>query len=272
MIDANQPPMDSDLADSIAMLEQILEVMPQDVIALKTLYNMYLKSGQLNHAFEYLGSLTTAICCNDDKEGATFVLEQLPAYEDEYPERSAELFRQIGTVTKKAEPTPKEKAKAKRRETDKEINEELALAWRLYEENQLSQEEYSSVLHDLTEVSAKDVNVPVSVLHVLNDRGFTQMNRIINYMSSRSGVPFITLSNFEIPKELKEELPLEIPTHEGAIPFAYFGEDLLLGVLNPFNNALVDKLESVCERRCHTFLVNPEDYDTALDRMRGEKK
>ena len=33
--------IDGDLADSIAMLEQILEVMPQDLMALKALYNAF---------------------------------------------------------------------------------------------------------------------------------------------------------------------------------------------------------------------------------------
>jgi hypothetical protein len=161
-------------------------------------------------------------------------------------------------------------APSARRNKDSDISEELALAWRLYEENQLSQEEYSSVLHDLTETSSKDLDVPASVLHVLNDRGFTQMKRIINYLSERSGVPCIALPCFELDDEALSLLPIKVAVHDGALPFALFGDDLLLAVLNPFNSVLVDKAEKLCGRRCHTYLVGPEEYDAALEQVRKQ--
>ena len=53
-----------------------------------------------------------------------------------------------------------------------------------------------------------------------------------------------------------------------AFPFAFFGDDLLVGVLNPFNHSLADKVESISGHRCHTYLVDPEDYDLALGQLR----
>lgn len=264
--------IDSELADSIAMLEQILEVMPQDLDALHALYTANCRCGRRERAFEYLGMIVDVACDLEDGEAAATIVEELHSFESDFPSEAAAQLARIRTlVSSRAVAKPSGHAPAPQKAAT-DIAEELALAWRLYEEGQLTQEEYSSVLHDLTEVSSKEVNVPVSVLHVLNDRGFTQLNRIMNYMSSRSGVPCLSLASFELPGQVVDLLPLKIPACEGAIPFSFFGNDLLIGVLNPFNNMLVDKVETVSGHRCHSYLVPPEEYDAALGRLREMSK
>lgn len=272
-----QNTVSQNVADSIAMLEQILEVMPHDSDALKALYSAYDKAGQDLQAFEYLNRIVDIYVHNGDKELLPFIQKELERHESKNPSEVAAQKTRVRmasgseTVSKDAE-APADTARqapAGPGKKDADISEELALAWRLYEENQLSQDEYSSVLHDLTEVSSKELDVPVSVLHVLFDRSFTQMNRIMNYLSSRSGVPCISLSCFEFSDEIAEALPLGMAAHEGALPFAFLGNDLLVAVLNPFNHMLADKIESVSGQRCHTYLVEPEDYDLALGRLRG---
>lgn len=274
MSEAEQP-NGGNLADSIAMLEQILEVMPQDAVALKALYSAYRKSGDANKAFGFLGHLVEVAIGGEDLDLLAYVRKEFTAFEESHPSEVAAQMARIRTLVSEKEQPEKADAPAKagdgqpKANSETDISEELALAWKLYEENQLTQEEYSSVLHDLTEISSKDLDVPVSVLHVLNDRGFTQMNRIINYMSNRSGVPFISLTNYELNEQVAGALPEGIPTHDGALPFAYMGNDLLVAVLNPFNHMLADKVESGSGHRCHTFLVDPQDYDIALGKLKG---
>jgi hypothetical protein len=264
--------IDGDLADSITMLEQILEVMPDDVMAVKALYTAYCQCDQRDRAFEYLGKLADNVFDSGDLDTVNFVMEHLQAFSDEFPSETAAQLARLRTMAAPENTTPEKTTPAGGQQTDTDISEELALAWKLYEENQLSQEEYSSILHDLTEVSSKELNVPISVLHVLNDRGFSQMNRIMNYMSSRSGVPCISLLNFELPEAVGEVVPVDVAAHDGALPFGFFGNDLLVGVLNPFNNILVDKVEKVSGHRCHTYLISPEEYDPALEKFRTMKK
>jgi hypothetical protein len=262
--------MDGELADSIAMLEQILEVMPQDLTTLKALYNAYCRCGRREEAFKYLGMLVEITCSSGDSETAEFIFEQLTGFETDFPAEAAAWLERIQDVAGLSKsPGAAVSGPPAEAAVEAEIGEELALAWKLYEENQLTQEEYSSVLHDLTEVSSKELDVPISVLHVLNDRGFNQVNRIMNYMSSRSGVPCISLLNFELNEQMAEVLPPEIPSREGALPFGFFGDDLLVAVLNPFNNLLVDKVEKRGGHRCHTYLVSAEEYDIALGKLRA---
>jgi len=267
--------IDDNLADSIAMLEQILEVMPQDADAIKALYSAYRKTGKDEESFEYLSRLIDVCIGGNDASQIMFIQKELAHFENSFPSEVAAQNARIRILADtsasprsgRSNPT-KDQPSAGIRAKETDISEELALAWRLYEEGQLSQEEYSSVLHDLTEVSSKVLDVPVSVLHVLNDRGFTQMTRLMNHLSNRSGVPALMLSNFELTEEVAHSLPIDVAAHEGALPFAFFGDDLLVGVLNPFNNKLADKVESISGHRCHTYLVDPEDYDLALGRLR----
>ncbi|MEE9367673.1 MAG: hypothetical protein V3V05_02300 [Pontiella sp.] len=263
------------LADSIAMLEQILEVMPQDTDAIRALYNAYCNGGQLEKAFEHLNSLVNIISGGGDPEIFEFVQRQLPRFNEIFPSEVAAQTARIRTMegSLNIQPTSQTTAssndsKSNDQSAEIDISEELALAWRLYEEDQLSQEEYSSVLHDLTEISSKELDVPVSVLHVLNDRGFTQMNRILSYLSSRSGVPYVSLKNFELNETVVGAIPLDFSAHDGALPFSFFGNDLLVAVLNPFNNMLVDRIETESGHRCHTYVVEPADYDAALEKLR----
>ena len=272
MSDQNQ-----NFADSIAMLEQILEVMPQDMDALKALYSANLKSGFPDKAFDYLSRLMDLAAGNGEMELFAFLEEQLPRFEGSHPSESAAQLARLRTLQgvhkinqgiSKSRQQEVEDQQAIDDAAESKGGEELALAWRLYEENQLSQEEYSTVLHDLTEISAKDIDVPASVLHVLKDRGFMNMSRIISYLSEHSEVPFISLTNFELSEELAGVLPDEFMTNEGALPFGFLGNGLLVAVLNPFNNDLVDRIEKASGHTCHTFLVEADDYDEALQRFR----
>jgi tetratricopeptide (TPR) repeat protein len=262
------------LANSVAMLEQILEVMPQDPDALKALYSAYLRGGNVGRAFDYLSRMIEVALRGKDLGLLAYIGQELPNFEDSHPAEVAAQIARLRTLSsaETAMPSPSQgeagdAAGGPRVELD--ISEELALAWRLYEESQLSQEEYSSVLHDLTEISTKELSVPASVLHVLHDRGFTHMGQVVDYMSNRSGVPTLTLRNFELDQKAAASLPLDVAEHDGALPFAFFGNDLLIGVLNPFNNMLVDKVENESGHGCHTFLVEPADYDAALDKLRA---
>lgn len=273
----NPKTVDRNLADSIAMLEQILEVMPHDADALKALYSAHRKMGEDKNAFEYLNRIIDLHIGGNETGLLPFIRNELNYFEAKHPSEVAAHTARLRMTGDGAVASARsgdavggsssgDRKAPRKNEVD--ISEELALAWRLYEDGQLSQEEYSTVLHDLTEVSSKEVNVPVSVLHVLSDRAFNQMNRIMNYLSSRSGAPTISLSNFEISEEVANSLPLDAAAHDGALPFAFLGNNLLVAVLNPFNNVLVDKIESDSGHRCHTYLVTSEDYDIALGKLR----
>ena len=268
--------LDQNLADTIGMLEQILEVMPQDIDALKALYNANFQNANVQRSFDYLSRIVGVASDVMDPELFDYLLNELPKFEQSYASEVAmqqeriEALLGMNAIHEEVSFEPDRIEESQNNQSSEaDISEELALAWRLYEENQLSQDEYSTVLHDLTEVSSKELNVPVSVLHVLSDRGFSGITRIMVHASNRSGMPFISLDNFELDEAAVKSLPQDYPLHEGALPFGFMGNNLLVGVLNPFNSTLFDKIERESGHRCHAFLVEPIDYDATLSAVRA---
>lgn len=261
-----------DLDGSIAMLKQILEVMPDDTMAMKALHEAYCDGGRRDEAFAYLRKLVDLACGEEDAELGKYVADRLIDFEGEFPsEVSVEALRLRSAFSSDGGEESDAGgggggAPAQTGETD--IAEELSLAWMLYEESLLSQEDYSMILHDLTESSGRELTVPVSVLHVLSDRGLPHINRIMNHISSRSGTPCISLSDFELPDQIETLFPMDVMMHDGALPFAIQGKELLVAVLNPFNAGLAERIERISGRRCHAFLVFPEEYDAALKTLR----
>jgi hypothetical protein len=145
---------------------------------------------------------------------------------------------------------------------------EMALAWELFQDELLTQEEYSNVLHDLTEMSTRRVGVPVTVLHVLHDRQFSRIERLMSHLCQKHSMPMMVLSQYDENEEISRTLPLEFCEGNGLIPFAEVGDDLLVGILNPIDQELLKDAERVCGRRCHPYLVTPDEYDRQLEQIK----
>ena len=148
------------------------------------------------------------------------------------------------------------------------IDAEMALAWDLFQDEQLSQEEYSNVLHDLTEMSSRQMGVPVTVLHILHDRQFSRMERLMTHMCQKHEVPIMVLSQFDGNEEIGRQLPLDFISRNGAMPFAKVGDDLLLAILNPLDKELQEEARALCGKRCHPYLVTPDEYDLQLGKIK----
>jgi len=254
----------------VETLEQILEVMPEDYFTLHTLYETFIKLEQPEKAFEYLARLADFATRSRNEEGVTFVLQQYEALEEPGPEVEGRKI-QLRTLRAELAGGSLEQAPEGAGEVSaaaQDIEAEMALAWDLYQEEQLTQEEYSNVLHDLTEMSSRAVGVPVTVLHVLHDRQFSRFERLMTHLCSKSGIPIISLSSYEENEDFNEALPLDFMARRGVLPFAGIGDDLLVAVLNPFDKKLVSKAEEAGGKRCHPYLVSPDEYDRRLAQIK----
>lgn len=252
-----------ELQQTAAMLQQILEVIPDDLFTLRALYETFLKLELPEEAFDCLKRLDDDARALQNAEMMTFVFNQYTSIADEMPEvrKRMERLSELQRATGVADGATSAKPSAGRKS---DIESEMALAWDLFQDEQLSQEEYSNVLHDLTEMSASNVSVPVTVLHILQDRNFGRFERLMTHLCQKSGVPIIALSQFDEREELREVLPLDFISRNGALPFAQVGRDLLLAVLNPLDKVLIRRADELSGRRCHAYLVSPQEYDQRL--------
>jgi hypothetical protein len=267
----SEPNNREDLQQTAVMLEQILEVMPDDLFTLRALYDTQLKLEKPERALDCLKRLDDGARAAQNSGMIAFVIEQYESIVEHLPELRNRIDRlheaQLVSNLMDAEPVG-DKATDGR---NGGIESEMALAWDLFQDEQLTQEEYSSVLHDLTEMSAREVSVPVTVLHILHDRNFSRFERLMTHLCQKSGVPIICLAHFEEQESLRDALPLDFISRFGALPFSQVGGELLLAVLNPMDRALVKQAETLSGRRCHIYLVAPQEYDQRLLQIKNAR-
>ena len=179
-----------EVRDAIDAFEQILEAIPNDRMALETLIDAYDQINDRKKALEYVVRLAEVIDEDRDTETAPRLIQKLRALGSNDPsaKQMIEKLQKLVVPTRKAEaPTaPRSTPLPKRKVID--VTAELALAWNLVQAGELTQEDYSNVVHDLTESSSKKVEVPVTVLHVLHDRTFKNLDKVLTFLSSQSGL------------------------------------------------------------------------------------
>ncbi len=263
-----------EVRDAIDAFEQILEAIPNDRMALETLIDAYEQISDRKKALEYVIRLAEVIEEDRDTEAAPKLIERLRALgpNDAAAKQIRDnLLKMITPARKEAEAGPARKSPiAKRKVID--VTAEMALAWNLVQAGELTQEDYSNVVHDLTENSSKNVEVPVTVLHVLHDRTFKNIDKVLTFLSSQSGLPIINLSNFEIQKDTYKLLPEDFMMHRGAIVFELMGRDALVAILNPYDTELRKDVESLTGKACHFYMVSAESYDNCLGGIRAALK
>jgi len=262
------------LGQNIEMLEQILEVMPDDLVTLRALYETSVKLGDSEKAFKTLTRLDDQARAAQNADMIDFVLQQYEQIGDDSSEIQGRMarLREIKTASGLLQDEAESAAPAaeRRQDGDSRLDAEMALAWDLFQDDQLSQDEYSNVLHDLTELSSQHMGVPVTVLHILRDRQFGRMERMITHLSQKHEIPVMMLSFFEGNEDACRQMPLEFVSGNAILPFEKVGGELLVAVLNPLDHDLVEEAQALCGTRCHRYLVSPDEYDQQIARLKTD--
>jgi tetratricopeptide (TPR) repeat protein len=266
---------EEDLWAAIAAFEQILEIMPNDRASLETLSHAYEQLGDMARAVELMVRLGGVLVAESDGTAAAELLEKLRALAPS-DERVKDLAAKVAKLAEKKEVPAVE---AERTEgapvyppeaLNRGFNmaDELAFAWATLEANEMSQEEYASVVQDLTEMSAGNVPATVSLLHVLESRQFKSIGRIMSYAAQKYRAPVISLDSFEFTEEVCKMLPLSWVVQRGAIVFEVLDKDLLAVVMNPFNKQTRTDVELMTGRKVHFYMALPCEFDNAVKRMK----
>lgn len=261
---------------AIAAFEQILEAMPNDIASLETLAHAYEQIGDHTRAKDYVIRLGNVLLTEGDHESARQLLEKITRYAKEDP-RAEELVARIGKTeaprreARSATPGPSAAPTRDRRpRAGFSIQDELSYAWNLHESKELSQEDYSRVVHDLTEMSTSDSLTTISVLHTLEFRAAKNLERIMSFTARQYGTPMVTLASFGFPVEAMTLLPMEFMVRRGVLCFGFIGPEALVVIMNPFNKTLRAEVEVMANRRCHFFMALPSDFDAAIAKVRAQ--
>lgn len=264
------PEEQTELEHTIQTLQQILEVMPDNTDTLRTLYGAFIQIGELEKALETLARLESAAHSVGDQDALNFVLEQYASIEDEAPElkKHADTLRTMnqGAPSQSSSNTiPHESPPST--PTDS-VEQEMALAWELLQDEQLSQEEYAGAISDLTEISSSKGGAPITLLNALFDRNFSRMERLLVHLSTKTGVPIIDMSRFEADEELNTLFTPEFCINHAIVPFGKIGNEILIGVLNPVDPSPRTAAAAECGRPVHPCLVGVQDFDLRYDAIK----
>jgi tetratricopeptide (TPR) repeat protein len=263
---------ESEVWNAIAAFERILEAMPNDRVALETLYEAYDQIGQPARAIEYLVRLGETIIELRDLGAVAPIIEKLRRFAADDP-AAVDLAGRLNGLLENQPATAANPligaAEAKRKSLD--ITGELSLAWNLLQAAELTQEQYSKVVQDLSECSSTHNTSPVTVLHVLSNRDFPNLEKVIAFLSRNSATPVVSLSGFDLQRDAYTLLPPAFMENRGALVFELMGpNDALVAVLNPYDAGLREEVSLMTRKKCHFYLVTADDYDKALDSIRKE--
>lgn len=252
----------------VEAFEQILEVMPDDRATLEALHDACLSQGQTRKALKYLFKLANLVQIDDEPEILTNVLKKLHYLGNTHPEA---LEKAIAIETLRGESRIYENEISKETRSAHariDIGHEISLAWMLAENGKISEEEYTQITNDMTELSGHNKDVPVSVLHAIHDRKLPQEEDILAYLSDKGQSPIIKLSSFDVQPDVFNILPMEFMIRRGALAFDRIGDELLVAILNPFDESTKNRVCEIVKADCHFFLVGASDYDSTLSKMR----
>lgn len=271
---------DQQLRDAVVFFEQMLQTMPDDRISLEVLAQAYEQAGDGSRACELLVRLAEVIAREGDREAAKPLCVRLSAFAgaaavDAALDKLSRFLASSSAASASDVPSPDRVAADAMRlisgpvERRALIAQELDFAWMLHQENLLSEDQYASIVGDLTDLSASPTPAPVSVLHLFQDRQFSNIDRVIAFAAEKSGTPVIPLASFEPQPAAFKVLPLDYLIIKGVLPFESMATDLLVGVLNPLSEPLRRELGALTGRRCHFFLVHPAGFDAVLEKIRN---
>lgn len=263
---------------AISAFEQILEAMPNDRASLEALSHAYGQIGDHVREREYIIRLGNVLANEGDQEASQLLAARLEPYlrDDPRAEGLATRLRDVaaGGVRLKADAggVAAQSGSAQDARTARSrfsMADELSFAWNLLQANQLSQDEYASVVHDLTEMSASDAADTISVFHALAFRASKNLERSMGFVVQDCGSPIINLASFGFPMEAMVMLPIDFMVRRGVLVFDFIGQDALVAIMNPYNLQLRSDVESLTGRKCHFFICLPSDFDQAVSRIRA---
>ncbi len=272
----SQADLEGEILSAIAAFEQIVEAMPNDRASLEALAHAYEQIGDHVKAKDYTIRLCNVVLDEPDIQAALELRDKLVQYAKE-DTRAAEIVERIDGTSRQAAVVDTsgigiagqvEAAACNGLLKGFDMSDEMSFAWNLMEAKKIPEEDYSSIVQDLTEMSSGQNEGTVSVLHVLEARGSKNLDKIMTFVSKDCKTPFISLSGFDLQADTIMLLPPDVMMRRGVLVFDLIGKDALVVIMNPYNKKLQKDLSTALGRKCHFFACMPSEFDQALERVK----
>ena len=280
MSDTNTEKLNEDeLWSAISSLELILDVMPEDKTSLQALAGAYVDIGDIAKAVKLKVRLGQLCLNTKAMSEAAEIFEELVDLRDhdEDVKEFLERYEAMKDIVQEEEvdgssgvvetPASVDSDNYDFSDLDKpfDISKEISLAWEIFQKKFMSEEEYSMIVRDLTEMTVSQSVITVSTLHAIQSRGYKTIENIIAYLGVTYNAPFVNISSFNAQEDVLSLLPVRLMIKYGILPFDVLGDKaLLLVVMNPADTKLLGKIEKILNKKCFIYTTYPHEFDQVL--------
>jgi hypothetical protein len=267
--------LESQVWNALSAFEQLVQAVPNDRVALDALAQGFEQVGDLTRSREYLVRLARVVLDADDHEGAAALRERLqrhagtdPAIRD-VAARIEHLLAQGAGGEGREGQAAAETVAAEAESPAAIVPAEMTFAWMLLQAGELTEDDYANAVSDLVATTGAKTAVTVSLLHVLHDRAFRHLERVVANTARDVRMAVIPISAFELAELTVNRLSLDMMIRSGAMIFDNLGADALVAILNPYNKTLQKRVEALAGRKCHFFLTTPAEFDAAIEKVKA---
>ena len=101
------------------------------------------------------------------------------------------------------------------------------------------------------------------------DSGWVSKERFYEILAGICGVPYVDVSNFEIPGKVIASLPGDLANRYKAVPLFKVGNTLNIAMENPSDVSAIDRFAQKCQCDIDVCLGAPDDIEAALAQYYG---
>ncbi len=103
-----------------------------------------------------------------------------------------------------------------------------------------------------------------TLVHLLSGEGMEQSDGITNFLASLFKLPVVSLRHVQPDERLIRQFSMELAREYHAVPIAYSGRDVVVGMLDPMDLAAVDALGGIFDRPVRPVFLRKNDFESRL--------
>ncbi|MFO7820716.1 MAG: hypothetical protein R6V56_01450 [Lentisphaeria bacterium] len=281
--DDKSPPDDSSLDDAISAFKGILEIFPEDIEALQSVFAASIQAGRKEEAQQHGIKLAELLSAQSEWEKVLEVTGKLQnlGIEDERIETlhqtAVDANGNKETGKPEAESTEPEEADSTKEQPEtatlrRDLAGELDLAWMLLQNEVITDEQYEQAISSLSESqSSGKSKASICLLQELASIDRIHMDKVLGFLSAETNTPYIDIERFELDISVTDNVSLEEARRYGIMPFGRMKDELMVATLNPVDQKVRQQARSYFQRNLHFFLCSPDALQSVLDDLEAQK-
>ena len=278
-----KPDSNDTAMEAIHTLETLLEVFPEDISSLESLTAAYEEMGDKAKFMEKGKRLARLLSKGDDTKPVIKLVDRLLHITPNDPEVLAlqeealakDILAGMNAPVSDLLHAGGDAGAAGHTvgELTFDLHAELDLAWLLLQKQMITQEQYEASIERLTTSSAAQRgDSPLALLQELREMDRVNLDKIIAFLASETGMPYLELGRCECDEETVSLLPLPQAKRLGVLPFDRLSTDLMVALLNPVSREWRQRVQMFLGvDKVHFYFTSPDEFLAAITKVQDRR-